>query len=162
MWLNEQQKQILKLLWDFNSLGEEHIIKLCKCSENDINFLIARNAIKKERNSKILSYKNKEINNRNVVAFDVVMQYLKRNPKIKKGKFPVNVVMQTEQFDYDIIAVKEIEVETLYEKIDEVSQADRIIIIIESKNYIKRIIKTQRPCLICTYSPLKIVDKINN
>ena len=62
------------------------------------------------------------------------MQYLKRNPKIKKGKFPVNVVMQTEQFDYDIIAVKEIEVETLYEKIDEVSQADRIIIIIESKN----------------------------
>lgn len=77
MWLNEQQKQILKLLWDFNSLREEHIIKLCKCSENDINFLIARNAIKKERNSKILSYKNKEINNRNVVAFDVVMQYLK-------------------------------------------------------------------------------------
>ena len=119
MCLNEQQKQILKLLWDFNSLREEHIIKLCKCSENDINFLIARNAIKKERNSKILSYKNKEINNRNVVAFDVVMQYLKRNPKIKKGKFPVNVVMQTEQFDYDIIAVKEIEVETLYEKCKE-------------------------------------------
>lgn len=29
----------------------------------------------------------KEINNRNIVAFDVVMNYLDRNPILKKGNF---------------------------------------------------------------------------
>lgn len=159
--MNDKQKQIVKYLWDFKSLREEQIIKLCNCSEDDINFLIAKKAIKKDVNSKILKYNNKEINNRNVVAFDVVMQYLKRKPKIKKGKFPVNVTMETSEFSYDIIAVKEVEIETLFEKIDEISHSDRIIIIIETKNYIKKSINTKRPCYICIYSPLKIVDRIN-
>lgn len=51
--------------------------------------------------------------------------------------------------------------EKLYEEIDTVSNADKIIIIIETKNYIKRKINTTRECYICTYPPLEIVDKLN-
>lgn len=72
MQVNDKQKQIAKLLWDFQSLREEHILKICHCTENDINFLIANKVITKDKNTKILKYKNKEINNRNIVAFDVV------------------------------------------------------------------------------------------
>ena len=38
MQVNDKQKQISKLLWDFQSLREEHVYKLCNCEEKDINF----------------------------------------------------------------------------------------------------------------------------
>ena len=149
--MNDKQKQIAKILWDFQSLREEHILRICNCTEKDINCLIA----------KILKYSNKEINNRNVVAFDVVMDYLDRNPKLKKAKHPINVSMKTDYYTYDIIAIKEEEVNTLYEILDNISTADRVIIIIETKEYVKKFVNTKRPCYICTFPPLEIVDRIN-
>ena len=159
--MNDKQKQIAKLLWDFQSLREEHILKICNCTEKDINCLIASRVITKDKNTKILKYSNKEINNRNVVAFDVVMDYLDRNPKLKKAKHPINVSMKTDYYTYDIIAIKEAEVDTLYEMLDNISTADRVIIIIETKEYVKKLVNTKRPCYICTYPPLEIVDRIN-
>lgn len=159
--MNEKQHKIAKLLWNFNSLREQHIIKICGCTKEDINVLIANKVLVREEKTGLIRYRTKEVNNRNVVAFDVVMEYLDRNPEIKKGKFPVNVTMQTKYISYDIIAVKEEEVETLYEMIDTISSADKIIIIIETNNYIKRAIKTKRECYICTYPPIEIVDKLN-
>lgn len=160
--MNDKQKQISKLLWDFQSLREEHILKICNCTENDINCLIASKVITKDKNTRILKYNNKqEVNNRNIVAFDVVMEYLDRNPKLKKAKHPINVSMKTDDLTYDIIAIKEIEADTLFEKIDEISTSERVIIIIETKQYIKKFVNTKRPCYICTYPPLKIVDRVN-
>ena len=162
MQVNDKQKQISKLLWDFQSLREEHVLKICNCTENDINCLIASKVITKDKNTRILKYNNKqEVNNRNIVAFDVVMEYLDRNPKLKKAKHPINVSMKTDDLTYDIIAIKEIEVDTLFEKIDEISTSERVIIIIETKQYIKKFVNTKRPCYICTYPPLKIVDRVN-
>lgn len=159
--MNDKQKQIAKLLWDFQSLREEQILKICNCTEKDINCLIASKVITKEKNTKILKYNNKEINNRNIVTFDVVMQYLDREPKLKKAKHPINVTMETDEFTYDIIAIKELETDILFEKIDEISTSDRVIIIIETKQYIEKFINTKRPVLICTYSPLELADRIN-
>ena len=82
-----KQKQIVKLLWDFHSLKQEQIIKICGCNENDINYLIAYKVIEKDKNSMILKYNNRDINSRNIVAFDVVMEYLDRKPKIKNYTF---------------------------------------------------------------------------
>ena len=160
--MNEKQKQISKLLWDFESLREEQVLKICKCTENDINYLISKKIITKEKDTKILKYNNKMINSRNIVAFDVVMEYLDRNAMVKKAKYPINVSMKTERFSYDIIAIKEQEVDTVFNNIDRISQSDRIIIIIETKNYTKRIINTKRPCCICIYPPLEIVDILKN
>ena len=89
------------------------------------------------------------------------MNYLDRNPILKKGKLPVNVHMQTDYYTYDIIAIKEVEIEALFDKIDEISKAERIIIIIKTKDYRKQFLNTKRSCYICTYSPLEIVDRIN-
>ena len=159
--MDEKKYKIQKLLWDFQSLREEHIIKICKCTQDDINVLIANKALIRDKNTGIIRHKGKEANNRNVVAFDVVMEYLERNPEIKKGKFPVNVTLQTEYISYDIIAIKEQEIDNLYENIDTISSANKIIIIIETKNYIKKKINTKRPCYICTFPPLEIIDKVN-
>lgn len=71
-----------------------------------------------------------------------MLEYLERNPEIKKGKHPVNVTLKTRYVSYDIIAIKEQEVDNLYQNIDTISKADKLIIIIETKNYIKRKINT--------------------
>ena len=132
------------------------------CTEKDINCLIANKVITKDKNTGILKYNNKqEVNNRNIVVFDVVMEYLDRNPRLKKAKHPINVSMKTNDFTYDIIAIKEVESDALFEKIDEISSSERVIIIIETKQYIKKVVNTKRPCYICTYPPLEIVDRIN-
>jgi len=159
--MNDKLKQVSKLLWDFQSLREEQVMKICNCTEKDINCLIASKVITKDKNSKILKYINKEINNRNIVAFDIVMEYLDRNPVLKKAKHPINVSMKTDFYTYDIIAIKEIEADALFEKLDEISSSDRVIIIIETKEYNKKIVNTKRPCYICTYPSLEIVDRIN-
>ena len=159
--MNETQRQISKLLWTFESLKQEHVIKICNCTESDINYLISKKVIEKDKNTRLLKYKNKEINMRNVIAFDVVMNYLDRNAKIQKGRYPINVSMKTNQFSYDIIVIKEMEIDALFDKIDEISKADKVIIVIGTKQYIKKFINTKRPCCICTYSPLTIVDMVN-
>jgi len=159
--MNDKQKEIAKLLWNFQSLKEEQVLKICNCSENDINYLIASKVISKEKDTKILKYNNQEINNRNIIAFDVVLEYLDRNPKLKKARHPINVSMKTASFTYDIITIKEMEVDTLFEKIDKISNSDRVIIIIETEKYNRKHIKTKRPCYICIYPPLEIVDRIN-
>lgn len=159
--MNEKQNKIAKLLWDFQSLREEHILKVCECSINDIDVLVANKVLVRDKKTNIIRYRTKEINNRNVAAFDVVMDYLERNPEIKKGKHPVNVTLKTRYVSYDIIAIKEQEVDNLYQNIDTISKADKLIIIIETKNYIKRKINTKRPCYICTFPPIEIMEKIN-
>lgn len=162
MQVNDKQKKISKLLWDFQSLREEHIYKICNCEEKDINYLIASKMITRDNKTKILNYNNnKKVNNRNVIAFDVVMSYLDRNPKLKKAKHPINVSMKTDYYTYDIIAIKEVETEALFDKLDEISTAERVIIIIETKQYIKKFVNTKKPCYLCTYPPLEIVDRIN-
>ena len=159
--MNEKQNRIVKLLWDFNSLRKSHILRICQCSENDIDTLIANKTLERDKNTGIIKYSTKEINNRNIVAFDVVMEYLDRDPEIRKGKYPVNVTLKTKYVSYDIIAIKEEELDKLYENIDYISSADKIIIIIETANYIKKKINTKRECCICVYPPLEIVDKLN-
>ncbi len=160
MQVNEVQNKIVKLLWDFNSLREEHIKKILNCKGDSIGSLVAKNIIVREK-SGIIRHKLKEINNRNVAAFDVVMDYLDREPEILKGKYPVNVVLKTKHTTYDIIAVKDEEFEKLCKEIETISTADKLIIIIETKQYLKRPINTTKPCYICTFPPLEIVDRIN-
>ena len=48
------------------------------------------------------------------------MEYLDRNPVLKKAKHPINVSMKTDYYTYDIIAIKEVEEDTLFEKLDEI------------------------------------------
>lgn len=159
--MNEKQNKISKLLWDFQSLRENHVMKICNCTQNDIDVLIANKVLARDRETKIIKHRLKEINNRNIVAFDVIMEYLDRSPELRKAKFPISVTMKTKYITYDIIAIKEQEIENLYENIDTISSSDKIIIIIETSNYIKRKINTKRECCICTYPPLDIVDKLN-
>lgn len=153
-----KQNKILKLLWQFQSLREEHIIKLCNCRTNDIDLLLAQKTLIRDKDTNIIRYKGKQVNNRNIAAFDVVMEYLDRSPEIQKGNRPVNVTMKTKYTTYDIIAIKEDEVDNLFQNIDSISSADKIIIIIHTKNYIKKAINTKRECCICIFPPIKIVD----
>ena len=134
----------------------QNIAQLKNRYDNDVWQEILGNA-----DTKILRYNNKAVNSRNIVAFDIVMEYLDRNVKVKKAKHPVNVTMQTNECTYDIIAIKEKEIDALYENIDKISKSDKVIIIIETKNYIEKHINTQRPCCICTYPPVEIMDRIN-
>lgn len=159
--MNEKQNKIAKLLWDFQSLREEHILKVCDCTINDIDVLVANKVLVRDKKTNIIRYRTKEMNNRNVAAFDVVMDYLERNPEIKKGKYPVNVTLKTRYVSYDIIAIKEDEIDNLYKNIDSISKSDKLIIIIETKNYMKKKINTKRPCYMCTFPPLKIIEKVN-
>lgn len=159
--MTEKHKEIAKLLLDFDSLKVEQVLKICSCTESDINVLIANKSIKREKNSKILRHSSRNINSRNIAAFDVVIEYLDRKPVLSKASYPINVTMKVQNLSYDIIAIKEMEIDSLFEKIDKISKADKLIIIVETKQYIRRIIKTNKPCLICTYPPLEIVDKAN-
>lgn len=159
--MTDMQNKIAKLLWDFHSLKEEQIIKVCNCTQHDIDVLTVKKVLVRDKKTKIVRHKAKGINKRNIVAFEVVMEYLERNPEIIKGNFPVNVTLQTKYTSYDIIFIKEDEVDKLYEEIDTKSNADKIIIIIETNNYVKKKINTKRTCGICTYPPLATVDKLN-
>ena len=161
--MTDKQNKIAKLLWDFESLRENQIINICECDRNDIDWLVAKNIICRDNNKNVLYHKLRKINNRNVVAFDVVLEYLDRCSNIRKGKHPINVSFDIQNIKYDIIAIKEVEIDKLYNDIDNISQANKVIIIIESNTYLKRKINTKRECLICTYSKGKIdiVDKFN-
>lgn len=163
--MTEKQNKVAKLLWDFESLRENQVLSICQCDRNDIDWLVAKNIICRDKDNKdILYHKLRNIKNRNIVAFDVVLEYLDRCSDIRRGnRHPINVSFNVQNIKYDIIAIKEIEIEKLYNDIDNISQSNKVIIIIETNNYIPQKINTNRECLICTYSrnEIKIVDKLN-
>lgn len=59
--MNDKQKNIMKLLWDFDSLRENQIMKLCNCTETDINNLISNKVISKDVKKGILKYAKKKL-----------------------------------------------------------------------------------------------------
>lgn len=61
MRVNDKQKNIMKLLWEFDSLRESQIMKLCNCSETDINNLISNKVISKDVKKGILKYAKKKL-----------------------------------------------------------------------------------------------------
>ena len=62
--MTEKQNKIIKLLWDFQSLRESHIIRICDCTTNDIDFLVSQKVLIREKSSKIIRHQGKDINNR--------------------------------------------------------------------------------------------------
>ena len=67
--MTEKQNKIIKLLWDFHSLREEHIIRICDCTENDIDMLMVNKILVKDKKTNIIRHKAREINNRNIVFY---------------------------------------------------------------------------------------------
>lgn len=162
MKMNEKQSKIVKLLWDFDSLKEEHIIKYCNCDISDIDTLVGNNILDIDERTRIVRYKKRNANNRNIAAFDVVMRYLNRNAVVYKGNKWVNVSMKADTGTYDILAITENEISYIFQRIDEISKADKIIIVIQTAKYVSKEMNTKRPYAICTYSPLKEVEIKNN
>ena len=62
--MNDKLHKISKLLYEFQSLREEHILKICDCEKEDIDLLIAKKVLLRNKNG-IIKHIQKEINNRN-------------------------------------------------------------------------------------------------
>ena len=67
--MNDKLKEIVNLLWTYDSLREEHILKMCECTEKDINCLIINKAISKDKETNILKYGRRDINIKHIGKF---------------------------------------------------------------------------------------------
>ena len=161
--MNKKQNEMLQFLSKFKSCTEEQLIFFTNGTMQDINYLLTSNLIVKDERTKLLYLKVKrKVDVRTSVALDVIKE-IKNNIKDfgYSRNFPVifNAVTN-ENKTCDIAVIRHIEQETVFKKLKEYSNADKIIIVLENSEYNKSIINTKKEVLICTY-PIKIIDKIN-
>ncbi len=161
--MNKKQNEMLQFLSKFKSCTEEQLIFFTNGTMQDINYLLTSNLIVKDERTKLLYLKVKrKVDVRTSVALDVIKE-IKNDIKDfgYSRNFPVifNAVTN-ENKTCDIAVIRHIEQETVFKKLKEYSNADKIIIVLENSEYNKSIINTKKEVLICTY-PIKIIDKIN-
>ena len=161
--MNKKQNEMLQFLSKFKSCTEEQLIFFTNGTMQDINYLLTSNLIIKDEKTKLLYLKVKrKVDVRTSVALDVIKE-IKNDIKDfgYSRNFPVifNAVTN-ENKTCDIAVIRHIEQETVFKKLKEYSNADKIIIVLENSEYNKSIINTKKEVLICTY-PIKIIDKIN-
>ena len=160
--MTKKENEVLHFLSKYKSSSDEQLIYFTGCSKNDINHLVALNHITRDEKTKLLHLKCKKLDVRTVVALDVIKIIRKEIKECKYGKkYPVIFTTVTNDNKIcDIIVVRKIEQEALFEKLKDYSNADKIIIVLESEKYTKTKINTTKEVLICTY-PIKIIAKYN-
>ena len=160
--MTKAQNSALQFLSKFKSCSEEQLMFFTNCSIQDIKYLISSNLIIKDERTKLLYLKMKKVDVRTAVALDVVKMIKNDIKDIGYSKrFPVIfTILTNEKIVCDIAVVRHIEQDTVFKKLRDYSNADKIIIVLENEQYNKKLINTNKEVLICSY-PIKIIDKIN-
>ena len=160
--MTKAQNSALQFLSKFKSCSEEQLMFFTNCSIQDIKYLISSNLIIKDERTKLLYLKMKKVDVRTAVALDVVNMIKNDIKDIGYSKrFPVIfTVLTNEKIVCDIAVVRHIEQDTVFKKLRDYSNADKIIIVLENNQYNRKLINTNKEVLICSY-PIKIIDKIN-
>ena len=160
--MTKAQNSVLQFLSKFKSCSEEQLMFFTNCSIQDIKYLISSNLIIKDERTKLLYLKMKKVDVRTAVALDVVKMIKNDIKDIGYSKrFPVIfTVLTNEKIVCDIAVVRHIEQDTVFKKLRDYSNADKIIIVLENNQYNRKLINTNKEVLICSY-PIKIIDKIN-
>lgn len=160
--MTKVQNSALQFLSKFKSCSEEQLMFFTNCSIQDIQYLISSNLIIKDERTKLLYLKMKKVDVRTAVALDVVKMIKNDIKDIGYSKrFPVIfTVLTNEKIVCDIAVVRHIEQDTVFKKLRDYSNADKIIIVLENNQYNRKLINTNKEVLICSY-PIKIIDKIN-
>ena len=161
--MTKAQNNVLQFLSKFKSCSEEQLKFFTNCSSQDIHYLITSNLIIKDERTKLLYLKMKKLDVRTAVALDVVKMIKDDIKDIGYSKhFPVIFTIVTkERIICDIAVIRHIEQDTVFKKLKDYSQsADKIILVLDSKEYNRNLINTNKEVLICSY-PIEIIDKIN-
>ena len=160
--MTDKQKAILDFLSKFKSATMEQIVFFTKCSIQDIKELINLKYIIKDEKTNLLRHRVKHLDVRTAVALDVIKDIYK---DVKDFKYSIHhpiilTALTKDNLICDIAVVRSIEQNTVFEKLDTYTKADKIIIVLDSENYDKKRIKTKKEVLICTY-PIKIIGTVN-
>lgn len=154
--------EILKFLSKYKSCSIEQLMFFTKCTIQDVHYMINSNFIVKDEKTGLLHHKLRPLDIRTSVALDVIRSIFNNIKECRHSKnFPVILTVTTNaNTTCDIAVVRHIEQDVVFQKIDQYSKADKLIIVLENENYNKNKINTRKEVLICTY-PINIIGKIN-
>lgn len=159
--MNKKQNEVLQFLLKYNTAREEQIMQLTKCSKADLDYLLSNKLIEKNNNTNLYFHKLRGLDIKFSIALDIICKNEKNISNFYKGRFPVIIFFDVENTTFDVIVAKTIEQTRIFQELDKISFADKIIIIIENQEKFNITdINTDREVLICTY-PLKIIAKVN-
>ena len=160
--MTDKQEKVLEFLSKFKSATEEQIIFFTGASINDIKLLLNLKHIIKDEKTNLIRHRVKHLDVRTAVALDVIKDIYKSVKEIKYSiHHPVILsVLTKDNLVCDIAVIRHFEQNTVFEKLDTYTKADKIILVLDSEDFDKKRIKTKREVLVCTY-PIKIIGKIN-
>ena len=161
--MTKNQERILEFLRKFKSCTEEQLILFVKCTIQDIKYLININLIVKDDKTGLLKLRiTKNFDLKTCIALDVVKYIEKYIKEIEYSKnYPVifNIITDCNEI-CDIAVVRNIEQVSFFTRLNDYTNADILIAVLENNKYDRRQINFKNQIIICTY-PIQIIDKIN-
>ncbi len=159
--MNKKQNEIIQFLLEIICCKENQLINFLDCSKEDVKMLLNNKIIVKKDGIIYSKIRERVIDVRYCIATEILIKYKNSIKEYKKGKYPVLLSFIANNTRCDIIIAKKIEQETILKNLDEMSNGEKVIIVLEDVNeYDKELITSTKKCLICKY-PLEIIDKIN-
>lgn len=159
--MNKKQNEIIQFLLKVICCKENQLIDFLDCSKEDINVLLNSKIIIKKDGIIYSKIRERMIDVRYCIAIEILIKYKDNIKEYKKEKYPVLLSFIANNIKYDIIIAKKIEQKTILKNLDEMTNGEKVIIVLEDVNeYDRELITSTKKCLICKY-PLEIIDKIN-
>lgn len=159
--MNKKQNEIIQFLLKVICCKENQLIDFLDCSKEDIKVLLNNKIIIKKDGVIYSKIRERMIDVRYCIAIEILIKYKDSIKEYKKEKYPVLLSFIANNIKCDIIIAKKIEQKTILKNLDEMTNGEKVIIVLEDVNeYNRELITSTKKCLICKY-PLEIIDKIN-
>lgn len=152
--------EILNFLQDFGCAKLYHLQSLCGDDKDNFKYLLNNTIVSKKGD--IFVHNTKSINNKMLIALDVLCKFKNRISKFYIGYDPILITFLTkENFLYHIIVADEDNSKGVIKLVNSCSvslpQADKLILAFPNKEAIKNI-DCEIPFLFCVYPHLEIIN----
>jgi len=153
--------KVINFLQDFGCARLEHLQILFKDYNNNFNNILTSNIVTKKDD--IFVYNNQKIDNKMLIALDILCKYKGRFVKYYINYEPICITfLSHDNLLYHIIVADEINEKGIIKKVNNpacLPDADKYILAFKD-DFMLENIKTTKPFLYCVYPSLDIIEQV--
>lgn len=159
--MEEIDLKIINFLQDFGAARLYHLQRLFDSKYDNFNRILTNNIVSKKDD--IFVYNNYKIDEKMLIALDILCEYKGRFVKYYKNYEPICITfLNNENELYHIIVADEINEDSIIKRVNNppsLQDADKYILAFKDTKKIDKI-KTNHSFLYCTYPGLEIIKQV--
>ena len=157
----DREKNVLNFIQDFGCAKLEHLQVIFDDRKNNFKFLLSTGMVSKKED--IFIHKTKRMDQKMLIALDILCKYKNRYDKFYLGNTPVQIIFTSKKKQiYNIIVADDENKKGIVKMVNSyplaISEADKLILAFPDATQYENIECDMIPILYCTYPEYEIIQ----